>query len=117
MMAEHIIFMGYSLPSDDVEHRAIFSACRRRREGPDGQSVRCTIVDKTLSNPGWYGPTELKGLELLKRPVVEAARDIFGEQNIRFYGGGIPDAFLDGGGQATADKLQQLLDWDSTSKA
>jgi hypothetical protein len=48
------------------------------------------------------------------RDTVDAARDIFGEKNVRFYGGGVPNVFLDGG-QATAAKLEQLLNWSSTS--
>jgi len=55
-----------------------------------GRGACCTIVDKA------------------------AARDIVGEDNIRFYGGGIPDVFLDAGGQAIAGKLEQLLNWCST---
>jgi len=34
MQASHIIFMGYSLPPDDVTYRAFFSARRQRRELP-----------------------------------------------------------------------------------
>ena len=48
--------------------------------------------------------------------MIEAARDLFGEKNIRFFGGGIPEVFLDGG-RATADKLEQLANWDSTPTA
>ena len=118
MTADHIIFMGYSLPPDDVEYRTVFSACRRHHERQEpSQSVRCTIVDKRPPNPGWYGPEALKSLNYLNHPTVKAARDIFGERNIRFYGGGIPAVFLDGGGRATADKLEQLLDWCSTPTA
>jgi hypothetical protein len=107
--------IGYSLPPDDVEYRAIFSACRRHHERQDRQErVRCTIVDKHPPNLGWHGPEALKSLNYLNHPTVKAARDIFGPDNIRFYGGGIPDVFLDAGGQATADKLEQLLDWSST---
>ncbi len=73
--------------------------------------MRCTIVDKNSSNPDWYGPDALKELDYLKLEVVEAARDIFGKDNIRYYGGGIPNVFLGGGGRATADKLEQLVNW------
>jgi hypothetical protein len=40
MGANHIIFMGYSLPPDDVTYRAFFSA--RRGHWQRGQPVRCT---------------------------------------------------------------------------
>ena len=111
MKADHIIFMGYSLPPDDVTYRAFFSARRRRAERRQDDPVRCTIVDKNSSNPGWYGPDALKKLDYLNLDVVKAARDIFAKDNIRYYGGGIPNVFLDGGGRATADKLEQLLNW------
>jgi hypothetical protein len=41
---------------------------------------------------------------------VKAARDIFGEDNVRFYGGGVPNVFLEGG-QATDAALELLLNW------
>lgn len=115
MRANHIIFMGYSLPPDDVTYRAFFSARRQRGERRHDDPVRCTIVDKNSSNPDWYGPAALKSRDYLKLQVVEAARDIFGKDHIRYYGGGIPNVFLDEGGRATADKLEQLLDWFSTA--
>ena len=39
----------------------------------------------------------MRSLDLPIDHVVEAARDIFGPENVRFYGGGIPNVFLDGG--------------------
>jgi hypothetical protein len=113
MGANHIIFMGYSLPPDDVTYRAFFSA--RRGHWQRRQPVRCTIVNRDTSNPNWYGPDALRSLDLPKDHVVEAARDIFGPENVRFYGGGIPNVFLDGGGQVTTDKLEQLLTWPPSS--
>ena len=95
MRANHIILMGYSLPRDDVTYRAFFSA--RRGHWQRRQPVRCTIVNRDTSNPNWYGPDALRSLDLPKDHVVEAARDIFGPENVRFYGGGIPNVFLDGG--------------------
>jgi hypothetical protein len=44
---------------------------------------------------------------------MNAARDIFGEENVRLYGGGVPDVFLDKG-KVTSAKLEQLLTWSST---
>lgn len=108
MQAEHIIFMGYSLPPDDVTYRAFFSASRQR---PLDRPLRCTIVNKSASNPGWYGPSALKNS---KDSVVRAAKDVFGDGNVRFYGGGIPEVFLDGARRATRHTLDQLLDWSST---
>lgn len=112
MKADHIIFMGYSLPLDDVTYRAFFSARRQRKIGTKDDPVRCTIVDKNDENPDWYGPNELKTRSSLP-DVVKAACDIFGDGNVRFYGGGIPNIFLDGG-VVTKAALERLLDWSST---
>jgi len=105
MGARHIILMGYSLPPDDVTYRAFFSA-RRQREG---SQVRCTVVNKDTDNAGWYGPRELHGRFKDDSPVV-AACEVFGEDNVRFYGGGIPQVFLDSG-VATDANLHRLLEW------
>jgi hypothetical protein len=111
MQADHIIFMGYSLPPDDVTYRAFFSARRQRNEGARGE-VRCTVVDKCDDYPAWYGPTELNTMMERFPEVhpVKAARDIFGDDNVRFYGGGVPNVFLDGD-QATDAALERLLNW------
>jgi hypothetical protein len=42
---------------------------------------------------------------------VNAAIDIFGDDNVRFYGGGVPNVFLDSGGRATDATLERLLTW------
>jgi hypothetical protein len=110
MRAGHIIFMGYSLPPDDVTYRAFFSARRHRGSPP----VRCTVVSKDRKNPDWYGPAELKGRDFAESSPIRAASDIFGEKNVRFYGGGIPEVFLDRG-KATDARLEQLLTWRATS--
>ncbi len=115
MQAKHIIFMGYSLPPDDVSYRAFFSARCQRENGMEGDRVRCTVVDKCDENPGWYGPQELKTRSFLKNHTLEAVRDIFGEDNVRFYGGGIPNVFLDGG-MAINTALERLLNWSSTER-
>jgi hypothetical protein len=43
---------------------------------------------------------------------VKAAVDLFGNENVRFYGGGIPDVFLDSDGRATDAALKRLLTWN-----
>jgi hypothetical protein len=111
MHAEHIIFMGYSLPLDDVTYRAFLSA-RRQRGGR--QEVRCTVVDRDGENPAWYGPAKLKEAitagSVSESSPARVACDIFGEDNVRLYTGGIPNVFLDQG-TATEAKLDQLLTW------
>lgn len=112
MQANHIIFMGYSLPPDDVTYRAFFAARRQRGESLNNKPVHCTVIDKDNNKPGWYGPNELKQMSqgLRENHPARAARDIFGEDNVRFYSGGIPEVFLEGG-HATDAALERLLNW------
>ena len=110
MRAKHIIFFGYSLPRDDVAYRAFFSASRQR----GGARVYCTIVNKDDERPAWSGPDELKSRDFRPDHVVRAAGDLFGMENVRYYNGGVPDVFLDGG-VANDSKLEQLLTWSSTA--
>jgi hypothetical protein len=114
MQANHIILMGYSLPLDDVSYRAFFSASCKRHRGSSDQEVHCTVVDKKEEHPNWYGPTELRALNFPKDHPVKAAVDIFGVDKVRFYGGGVPDVFLDTTGRATDAALERLLTWSST---
>jgi hypothetical protein len=108
MQANHIIFMGYSLPPDDVTYRAFFSARSQRETGEE--QVRCTVVNKDTANPDWYAPEELKTRIFASGSPANAAREVFGDDNVRFYGGGIPEVFLDDG-VATDAKLEKLLVW------
>ena len=118
--ADHIVLMGYSLPPDDVDYRAFFAA--RRRHDPK-KPVRCSVVVGRDNSPQWFGPSELDAmLEDMKkagiekgdapRSTLEAARDLFGKENVRFYGGGIPNVFLDGG-RVTDSAVDNLLTWEN----
>ncbi len=112
MKADHFIFMGYSLPKDDVTYRAFFSARKQISEKTNvgGKTVRCTVVGWDPANAGWHGPTELKSEKFKGSEVINAARDIFGAANVRFFGGGVPDVFLESG-TATERALNRLLQW------
>ena len=110
MQARHVIFMGYSLPQDDVTYRAFFSASRQREKSRSERSVQCTVVGFDPERPNWYGPADSQKLPI---ETVRAAVDIFGDGNVRFFGGGIPTVFLDSG-EATETALERLLDWSAT---
>jgi hypothetical protein len=99
--------MGYSLPQDDVTYRAFFSASRQRSRVRGEQPVQCTVVGLQKDKPHWCGPAESETLQL---DTVKAAIDIFGTGNVRFFGGGIPDVFLDAN-QVTEGSLKKLLNW------
>ena len=111
--ADHIVLMGYTLPPDDVDYRA-FLAARRRRTG----DVRCSVVVGKDCGCQWFGPSAWPAMlermpdGLAPRTTLEAARDLFGEDNVRFYGGGIPNVFVDGG-SVTEAAVERLLTWES----
>lgn len=64
MQAHHIIFMGYSLPPDDVTYRAFFSASRQRSRSRHEQPVQCTVVGLEPSDSHWCGPADSNKLQL-----------------------------------------------------
>jgi hypothetical protein len=111
MKANHIIFMGYSLPPDDVTYRAFFSARRQRCKHKNDRPVRCTVVGLDKERPHWYRSSDLEQIVLSEGHPVRAAMDIFGTDNVRFYGGGIPGVFTNSTGAVTDDALENLLIW------
>jgi len=68
----------------------------------------------TVSSVGWvYNGVQFPYTKAtLQLDTVRAAIDIFGEGNVRFFGGGIPTVFLEGC-RATEGALERLLDWSS----
>ncbi|MWC43243.1 hypothetical protein GQR91_06145 [Sphingomonas carotinifaciens] len=109
MGADHIILMGYSLPPDDVTYRAFFAA-RRQRESSGGP-VRCTVVGLDDSRSPLIGPAGIDPDKFAEGDAVNSAREIFGEENVRFCGEGVPDAFCDSTGALSAAKLEALFNW------
>ena len=111
--ADHIVIMGYSLPPDDVDYRAFLAARRCLTDGP----VKCSVVVGTDCGPQWFHHREWSGMlrdmdeGKAPRATLEAARDLFGGENVRFYGGGIPNVFLDGG-RVTDSAVNKLLTWE-----
>lgn len=112
--ADHVVLMGYSLPPDDVDYRA-FLAARRRRDR--GSPVRCSVVTRRDEHDKrWYGPSACDAIlednqcEESLRDTLRATRDLFGKENVRFYGGGIPNVFLDEG-KVTDSVVEKLLRW------
>ena len=104
--ARHIVLLGYSLPPDDVGYRAFLAAHRLTSE-----VVKCTVVDQNEGYGRWIGPADLrKNRGLQESTPVGAAQDIFGRDNVRFYGGGIPEVFCEQG--AVSDHaVERLLVW------
>lgn len=112
--SEHIIFMGYSLPPDDVDYRAFFAVRQNHTK-----KVKCSIVIGQDSRyQRWMMPTDLSNLDELNlcshnKDTLEAAQNLFGKDHVRFYGGGIPRVFLDGE-NVSESAIDRLLYWNST---
>ena len=107
--AKHIVLMGYSLPEDDFVYRAFFAA-HTARSGTKSP-VKCTVVDKKAGSAAWFGPEALRGkTELHEGTAVKAAQDLFGQDNVRFYRGGVPDVFSEGG-TVQDHAVERLLVW------
>ena len=107
--ANHIILLGYSLPPDDVSYRAFFAARKQRnRVNP----VRCSVVVGTDYGDTWHAPDEIDRLKPAESPstTLEAARDIFGKENVRFYGGGFPQVICENG-VVSAGRVERLISW------
>ncbi|MDE0363760.1 MAG: hypothetical protein OXI74_21490, partial [Rhodospirillaceae bacterium] len=97
--ANHVVLMGYSLPPDDVDYRAFFSARRRGH-------VRCSVVVGKDGDRRWISPDDGPS----DQPALNAACEIFGRKNVRYYGAGIPNVFMDGN-RVTDDAVDLLLNW------
>ena len=111
--AKHIVLLGYSLPPDDVIYRAFFASYLGDSNGTASDEVKCTVVDRKEEHARWIGPAELDRIpELSEKSAVGAARDIFGPNNVRFYGGGFPRVCMAGDGM-TPDTLERLFTWSS----
>ena len=109
--ADHIVFMGYSLPPDDVYYRAFFAARRSR----GSERPKCSVV-AVGSERRWLGPSELRDLSVedigdSEKETLKAAQELFDKEHVRFYGGGIPNVFLDGE-RVTDSAVDRLLNWN-----
>lgn len=110
--ANHVIFMGYSLPPDDITYRAFLAA--RVSKDPKSQ-VRCSVVDKEDGYESrWLYPEELQTRGTLPETVTRAC-ELFETKNVRFFGAGVPDVLLDGGAAVTAHAVDRLLTWNRRS--
>ena len=110
--ANHIVLMGYSLPPDDVIYRAFLAARvnRKNNSRDSGDTVKCSVVDKQDGCENrWYYPDELGKME--NHPdVVTSVWDLFGKDNVRYFGAGVPKVFLDGD-SVTEQAVERMLTW------
>ena len=112
--ADHVVLAGYSLPRDDVTYRAFFAARTRRDLNGDkdaGRKVRCSVVGRDdRYGDGWIYPAEIQA-NGEPPETVKNAQDVFGPENVRFFGGGVPAVFLDSGARVSERKVERLLVW------
>ena len=113
--ANHVVLMGYSLPPDDVTYRAFLAARIRKTSGLRTDSepqVRCSVVGKQNGyDSRWLYLEELDSRGKLP-DAVNHARDVFGAENVRYFGAGIPDVFLNGGTNVSPLAVERLLAWE-----
>ena len=113
--ANHIVLAGYSLPPDDVTYRAFLAARTRKMSGHHKDTeppVRCSVIGREAgSETRWLYPEELDGRGKLP-DAVNHARGVFTAKNVRFFGGGIPDVFLDGTAGVSQHAVERLLTWE-----
>ncbi len=113
--ADHIVLAGYSLPRDDVTYRAFFAARTRRNLNGDkeaGRKVRCSVVGQDdRYGVGWIYPAQIQAKGEPPK-AVKNAQDVFGQENVRFFGGGVPGVFMDDSRRVSARAVERLLVWD-----
>jgi hypothetical protein len=115
--AEHLVFMGYSMPADDLVYRSLLAARRGQAERPR----RCTVVlgRDEMAATHFLEPPDLD--EYLNRgsgesplaKLIQSVKVIFGANvNVRAYARGIPDVFIDpASGAVTSERVRGLLEW------
>lgn len=110
--AKHIVFFGYSLPDDDFIYKSIL----RARLSRSSKSIVCSVVgmDDNAPNNWMYGE-QLK--DFLKNntksnfsKTVSRVKEIFGD-DIRAYGKGIPQVFINDKGFLDKTKLDELMNF------
>ncbi|RYL95808.1 hypothetical protein EWI07_01115 [Sporolactobacillus sp. THM7-4] len=108
--ARHIIFAGYSLPEDDFIYRSLLAARRKM----DGDKVKCSVIGfDRQAEEGWMYGTELRDYCKMHSQsslagTCSRVADLFGEENVRGYGAGFPNVFLENG-KADKEKVKEML--------
>lgn len=111
--AKHIVFLGYSLPMDDIMVKTFFMSCI---SASDRKKLKCTVVNHDTDYIG--SEKWLEGEEIVnyidnsknKSTVgcIKNICDIFDIQNIRVSLKGIPDIFMQNK-NCTKQKIIDLL--------
>lgn len=105
MDADHIVLMGYSLPSDDGSWVAELQS-RSTRNG--GSGIRCSIVGHADGAPNEWLFGDRLDEYCEEHSVINRVRAVFGRENVRANLKGIPDVF------ESREAVRQMLypdDW------
>jgi len=100
--AEHIIFMGYSLPPDDMVWRSVLLARKNK--------VKVSVVVGTGGPDHWQYASKASEIKGWSEELNKRFFDLFEVEgqdpkgNLRFYTKGIPDVFDD-------VKIEDLMKW------
>lgn len=57
--ANHIIFMGYSLPSDDISYRSMLASRCQHKNGKEDKLEVSIVLDDAEADFKWYEDEEL----------------------------------------------------------
>ena len=82
--ADTIIFVGYSLPQDDIEYRTIFTQ--------SGKKKIYVVLYEENAGTEWYKASEIKANKQDNKDTIKRFTDLFGEKNVKVTFAGFPEA-------------------------
>lgn len=116
--ANHIIFMGYSLPADDISYRSMLASRCQCKDGEEKKLKVTIVLYDAKADVKWYEGEELE-MYLKKYSDSEAAqsitriKEVLGEDTaIRAYLQGVPNVFLDSNKRISKEKVLNLINWN-----
>lgn len=116
--ANHIIFMGYSLPADDISYRSMLASRCQHKDGKADKLKVSIVLHDVEADFKWYEGKELDSY-LANNPNNEAAqsitriKEVLGEDtHVRAYLRGIPNVFLDSNQMVSKQKVMNLINWN-----
>lgn len=111
--AEHVILFGYSFPEDDFVYRSIFASRKQMGEN----APKCSIVNfDDNAEDQWMDCSKMDNFTNLYpfsnlTNIYKRMSTLFGKENVRTYGKGIPEVFTSNG-CTDPRKVETLMDWN-----
>ncbi len=95
--AKRIVFIGYSLPDDDIEYRSMFTYNNAQIK----KEAYVVLYDAHATSNDWLRFTDLNSvISDENKRTAKRFTDVFGEDNVRFNFNGFPNA---------KDKILEIL--------